>query len=115
MDLKIRPIKNNVFFIGSKDCNRKLFDQLVPLPQGTTYNSYLVKGSEKIAIVDTDYPKKLDEYKKRLEENNITKVDYIISNHAEQDHSGGIPMLLEMFPEAKVVTNAKVKENVIKG
>ena len=63
MDLKIRPIKNNVFYIGSKDANRKLFDQLVPLPQGTTYNSYLVKGSEKTAIVDTDYPKKLEEYK----------------------------------------------------
>ena len=88
MDLKIRPIKNNVFYIGSKDANRQLFDQLVPLPQGTTYNSYLVKGSEKTAIVDTDYPKKLEEYKKRLQENNITHVDYIISNHAEQDHSG---------------------------
>ena len=113
MDLKIKPIKNNVYYIGSKDINRKLFDQLVPLPQGTTYNSYLVKGSEKTAIIDTDYPKKLDEYKKRLEENNITKVDYIISNHAEQDHSGGIPMLLEMYPDAKVVTNAKVKENVM--
>lgn len=113
MDLKIKPIKNNVYYIGSKDINRKLFDQLVPLPQGTTYNSYLVKGSEKTAIIDTDYPKKLDEYQKRLEENNITKVDYIISNHAEQDHSGGIPMLLEMYPDAKVVTNAKVKENVM--
>jgi flavorubredoxin len=113
MDLKIRPIKNNVFYIGSKDVNRKLFDQLVPLPQGTTYNSYLIKGSEKTAIIDTDYPKKLDEYKARLLENNITNVDYIVSNHAEQDHSGGIPMLLEMFPNAKVVTNAKVKENVI--
>ena len=113
MDLKIKPIKNNVYYIGSKDSNRKLFDQLVPLPQGTTYNSYLVKGSEKTAIIDTDYPKKLDEYKKRLQENNITKVDYIISNHAEQDHSGGIPMLLEMYPDAKVVTNAKVKENVM--
>ncbi len=113
MDLKIRPIKNNVFYIGSKDVNRKLFDQLVPLPQGTTYNSYLIKGSEKTAIVDTDYPKKLDEYKARLEENNITHVDYIVSNHAEQDHSGGVPMLLEMFPEAKVVTNEKVKENIM--
>ena len=113
MDLKIRPIKNNVFYIGSKDYTRVLFDQLMPLSQGTTYNSYLVKGSEKTAIVDTDYPKKLDEYKQRLVENNITKVDYIISNHAEQDHTGGIPMLLEMYPDAKVVTNAKVKENVV--
>lgn len=113
MDLKIKPIKNNVYYIGSKDANRRLFDQLVPLPQGTTYNSYLVKGSEKIAIVDTDYPKKLDEYKARLEENNITRVDYIISNHGEQDHSGGIPMLLEMFPDAKVVTNAKCKDNIV--
>ena len=59
MDLKIRPIKNNVFYIGSKDVNRKLFDQLVPLPQGTTYNSYLIKGSEKTVYVhlhgDTDF------------------------------------------------------------
>ncbi len=113
MDLKIKPIKNNVFYIGSKDRHRELFDQLMPLAEGTTYNSYLVKGSEKVAIVDTDYPKKLDEYKARLIENNIDKVDYIISNHAEQDHSGAIPMLLEMFPEAVVVTNAKVKENVM--
>lgn len=113
MDLKIKPIKNNVFFIGSKDAERKIFDELIPLTQGTTYNSYLVKGSEKTAIIDTDYPKKLDEYKKRLEENNITKVDYIVSNHAEQDHSGGIPMLLEMYPDAMVVTNAKVKDNVM--
>ena len=113
MDLKIRPIKNNVFFIGSKDADRRMFDELIPLTQGTTYNSYLVKGSEKTAIIDTDYPKKLEEYKKRLEENNITKIDYIVSNHAEQDHSGGIPMLLEMYPEAKVVTNAKVKDNVM--
>ena len=113
MDLKIRPIKNNVFFIGSKDADRRMFDELIPLTQGTTYNSYLVKGSEKTAIIDTNYPKKLEEYKKRLEENNITKIDYIVSNHAEQDHSGGIPMLLEMYPEAKVVTNAKVKDNVM--
>lgn len=113
MDLKIKPIKNNVFYIGSKDRHRELFDQLMPLSEGTTYNSYLVKGSEKVAIVDTDYPKKLDEYKARLLENKIDKVDYIISNHAEQDHSGAIPMLLEMFPEAIVVTNAKVKDNVM--
>ena len=113
MDLKIKSIKNNVFYIGSKDRHRELFDQLMPLAEGTTYNSYLVKGSEKVAIIDTDYPKKLDEYKARLLENKIDKVDYIISNHAEQDHSGAIPMLLEMFPEAIVVTNAKVKENVM--
>lgn len=113
MTLEIKPIKNNVFYIGSKDEERTIFDQLIPLPQGTTYNSYLIKGSEKIAIVDTDYPKKLEEYKERLLKNNITKVDYIIQNHAEQDHSGAIPMLLEMYPDAKVVTNAKVKDNVM--
>lgn len=113
MNLQIQKIKDDVFYIGSKDYERAIFDQLIPLTQGTTYNSYLVKGSEKTAIIDTDYPKKLDEYKQRLIQNKIEKVDYIISNHAEQDHSGGIPMLLEMYPEAKVVTNPKCKENIM--
>ena len=98
--MKFREIKNNVFYCGLNDRERKIFDELIPLEQGTSYNSYLVKGSEKIALIDTMYPPKSGEYLKNLDENNITKVDYIIANHGEQDHTGTLPELIKKYPEA---------------
>ncbi len=111
--MKFQEIKNNIFYCGLNDRERRIFDELIPLEHGTSYNSYLVKGSEKIAIIDTMYPPKSDEYVKNLDENNVTKVDYIIANHGEQDHSGSIPKLLAKYPDAIVVTNAKCKDNII--
>ena len=48
-----KKIKNNIFYVGAVDKDRRIFDQLVPLPDGTTYNSYIIIGSEKIALIDT--------------------------------------------------------------
>ena len=110
--MHFQEIKNNIFYCGLNDCGRKIFDELIPLENGTSYNSYLIKGTEKTAIIDTMYPPFTDEYIKNLEENGIDRIDYIIENHGEQDHSGSIPKLLEKFPEAVVVTNAKVSENI---
>ncbi len=110
--MKFQEIKNNIFYCGLNDCDRRIFDELIPLEHGTSYNSYLVKGSEKTAIVDTMYPPKTKEYLKRLSDNQIGKVDYIIANHGEQDHSGSIPALLEKYPNAIVLTNPKVAENI---
>ena len=110
--MKFQEIKNNIFYCGLNDCDRRIFDELIPLEHGTSYNSYLVKGSEKTAIIDTMYPPKTKEYLKRLSDNQIGKVDYIIANHGEQDHSGSIPALLEKYPNAIVLTNSKVAENI---
>lgn len=110
--MKFQEIKNNIFYCGLNDCDRRIFDELIPLEHGTSYNSYLVKGSEKTAIIDTMYPPKTKEYLKRLSDNQIGKVDYIVANHGEQDHSGSIPALLEKYPNAKVLTNPKVAENI---
>lgn len=110
--MKFQEIKNSIYYCGLNDPDRKFFDELVPLEHGTSYNSYLVKGSEKTAIIDTMYPPLTQEYIKNLETNGITKVDYIIENHGEQDHSGSIPTLLKKFPEAIVITNDKVAENI---
>lgn len=107
-----KEITNSVFYCGLNDRERKVFDELIPLEIGTSYNSYLVKGSEKVAIIDTMYPPKTEEYLKSLDENGVNHVDYIIANHGEQDHSGSIPALLSKYPEALVVTNAKCKENL---
>ncbi len=107
-----QKIKENIFYAGMNDCGRLFFDELIPLEKGTSYNSYIVIGSEKTAVIDTMYPKFTQEYLKSFDENGITKVDYIIANHGEQDHSGSIPALLEKFPNAIVVTNAVCAGNL---
>jgi len=106
----IRKIVENVYNVGAVDWDRRLFDELIPLPQGTSYNAYIIFGSEKTALIDTAEPYKWEELKKNIEELGVEKIDYIISNHAEQDHSGCLPFMLEMFPEAKIVTNEKCKQ-----
>ncbi len=102
-------IKGGVYFVGAIDWDRRLFDELIPLPDGTSYNAYIIKGSEKIALIDTVDPSKTYELMTNLNSLNIEKIDYIIANHAEQDHSGSIPNILERYPMAKIVTNEKCK------
>ncbi|MGQ4834148.1 MAG: FprA family A-type flavoprotein [Candidatus Asgardarchaeia archaeon] len=109
----VREIKTNIYFVGAIDWDRRLFDSLIPLPDGTSYNAYVIKGSEKIALIDTVDPAKENELIANLKELKIEQIDYIISNHAEQDHSGAIPRVLELYPMAKVVTNAKGKQFLI--
>lgn len=111
--MKFKEIKNNVFYCGLNDRERQIFDELIPLEQGTSYNSYLVIGSEKTALIDTMYPPKADEYLKNLDENNVKKVDYIIANHGEQDHSGALPKLIKKYPDATIVTNQFCKNNIM--
>lgn len=108
--MPFKEIKNNIFYCGLNHRERKLFDELIPLPMGTTYNSYLIKGSEKTVIIDTMYPPKADEYIERLEKNGIDRIDYIICNHGEQDHTGSLPKLIKKYPEAVILTNPKCKE-----
>ena len=111
--MKFKKIKNNIFYCGLNDRERKIFDELIPLEQGTSYNSYLVKGSEKVALIDTMYPPKMAEYLNNLDENNITKIDYIIANHGEQDHTGALPELIKKYPQAVIVTNQFCKNNIM--
>jgi len=111
--MAVREIRTNIFSVGAIDWDRRLFDELIPLPHGTSYNSYLIRGSEKVALVDTVFPPKQSELIKNLKRLDINKLDYIIANHGEQDHSGSIPKLLELFPDAKIVTNSKCKALII--
>ncbi|OXU15067.1 FprA family A-type flavoprotein [Sedimentisphaera salicampi] len=100
-------IKNNIYYVGAKDWDRKFFDELVPLSEGTTYNAYFIKGSEKNVLIDSVDPEKFDTLLSNLERLGVEKIDYIVSLHCEQDHSGCIPVILQEFPECKVVTNEK--------
>jgi flavorubredoxin len=103
-----RELSKNVYKIGVEDWDRRLFDALIPLPDGTSYNSYLVFGSTKTAIIDTVDPAMIHVLKAQLE--SVPTIDYIIANHAEQDHSGCIPFVLEKYPQAKVVVTPKCKD-----
>ncbi|MBC8389167.1 MAG: FprA family A-type flavoprotein [Actinobacteria bacterium] len=111
--MAIREIKGGVFSIGVIDWDRRVFDELIPLPNGTSYNAYLIKGREKTALIDTVDPTKEYELLANLQKLGVENIDYVISNHAEQDHSGTIPKILELYPDAKVVTNEKCKEFLI--
>jgi len=108
--MSVREIGREVYSVGAIDWDRRLFDELIPLPDGTSYNSYLIKGREKTALIDTVDPGMQDVLIKHLGQLGVENIDYVIANHAEQDHSGSIPKMLETYPEANVVTNPKCKE-----
>ena len=106
-----RKIKDRVYWLGAVDWDRRLFDSLIPLPDGTTYNAYLVEGSEKTVLLDTVDPSMAEKLMAQLA--GVPKIDFIVSHHAEQDHSGTIPRVLDRFPEAKVVATPKAKGMLI--
>jgi flavorubredoxin len=108
-----REITPGVFYVGAIDWDRRLFDSLIPLPDGTSYNAYLVKGKEKTALIDTVDPPKGDILEENLQKSGVKTIDYIIAHHAEQDHSGTLPRVLEKYPEAKAVGTARCKELLI--
>ena len=103
-------VSERVFFVGVQDRISEYFDQLMPLPQGTSYNSYLIKGTEKTALIDTVDPRFTGKLLQNIEETESKRIDYVITNHAEQDHTGALPTVLERYPEAIVVCNEKCKE-----
>ena len=106
----MRQLKSNVYAVGAIDWDAKLFDRLIPLPDGTSYNSYIVRGTEKTALIDTVDPAVTDVLLGNIVGAGLEKIDYIVANHAEQDHSGSLPNVLLLYPDAKVVTNPRCKE-----
>ncbi|MEW5951413.1 MAG: FprA family A-type flavoprotein [Elusimicrobia bacterium] len=106
--MKPIEIKKGICSIRVNHFNRKLFDALIPLPDGTSYNSYLVKGEKYTCLIDTADPEKKDVFLDYLSK--VSKIDFVVSHHAEQDHSGLLPEVLKLYPSAVVVTNAKCKD-----
>jgi len=108
--MAVRELKPGVYSVGAIDWHRRLFDELIPLPHGTSYNAYLIKGSEKTVLVDTVDPSKEQELLSNLQKSGVNRIDYIVANHAEQDHSGIIPGILRLYPDARVLTNQKCRD-----
>lgn len=98
---------HGVYSLSAVDWNRRLFDSLIPLPDGTGYNAYLVEGKEKTALLDTVEPTQAGMLMSQLD--NVARIDYIIAQHAEPDHSGPIPLVLEKYPQTRVLTSEKAQ------
>jgi flavorubredoxin len=103
--MKDREISTHISLLGAIDWNRTLFDSLIPLPHGTSYNAYLVRGSQKTALIDAADPSLQDQLMEQLE--TVPAIDYVIAHHAEQDHSGALPMVLAKYPAAKLLCSQK--------
>jgi len=105
-----REIRSGLFSVGAIDWDRRLFDALIPLPDGTSYNSYLVRGGERTALIDAVDATKAVSLIENLRSLGVERIDFVVSQHAEQDHSGGLPELLQAYPEAKVLGSARCLE-----
>lgn len=96
-------INNNVFYVGVQDKNLRVFDVIMEAKHGTSYNAYLVKGTQKNALIETVKNEFCNEYIENIEKYvNITEIDYLILNHTEPDHAGSVSRLLELNPNIVV-------------
>ncbi|MBC7319378.1 FprA family A-type flavoprotein, partial [bacterium] len=109
--MKLRMIKDKIYLLPAIDWDRRLFDALIPLPDGTSYNAYLIEGTEKTALLDTVDPTMTNVLLTQLKD--INKIDYIVCHHVEQDHSGSIPAVLEKYGSAKVIISTRGKDMLI--
>lgn len=101
-------ISEGVYWVGVRDWNRRLFDALIPLPKGTSYNSYIVFGTEKKALIDTVNPGFEKEWEEKIKKVvDLDDIDFVIMNHAEPDHAGAIPYVMELNQKAKLITSLR--------
>ena len=111
--MKPLEIKKGIYWVGVVDWNvRSFHGHTYNTSRGTTYNAYLIID-DKITLVDTVYGPFASELIERIKEIvPLEKIDYIISNHVETDHSGAMPAIMKLCPKAKVFGTAKCKEGL---
>ena len=104
----MKEVTSGVYYVGVNDHETDLFEGLWPIPEGVSYNSYIVKG-EKTALIDTVKVLFVDEFLKKVEEATSFNIDYIILNHIEPDHSSSLIRLLEKVPNATIMCSKKAE------
>ncbi|MCK5410178.1 MAG: MBL fold metallo-hydrolase, partial [Candidatus Heimdallarchaeota archaeon] len=108
--IRVKEITKDVCYIGVNDHETDLFEGLWPIPEGVSYNSYLVKGEEKVAIIDLVKILFVDEFLTNIEKKvSFDQIDYIVMNHIEPDHSGSLLRVLEKAPQATIICSKKAK------
>lgn len=111
--MNIQEFAKDIFYVGVNDRVKHKFEGLWPLPYGVSYNSYIVKGTGHVALIDTVSITEVREYLDKIRFiSGDTKIDYLIVNHMEPDHSGSIPEIVSAYPEIKIVGNSKTIDMV---
>lgn len=106
-------LSNDIYWVGVKDQDLRVFDITMYTEFGTTYNSYLILGSEKNALIDTAKVNFFEDYLAKIESIiDITKIDYLVMNHTEPDHSGSAQKILEKNPSIKIIASAPGLSNL---
>lgn len=106
--MNVKEIIPGIHYVGVNDRVTNKFEGLWPLSQGVSYNSYIVKGSDKIALMDTALIDEVREFMAGVENAvDNRKVDYLVIHHMEPDHSGSIPQVLARWPEIKIIGNSQ--------
>ena len=99
-------VAEGVHFVGIMNPNLRVFDIIMKTEFGTSYNSYVVEGTEKTALVETAHARFFDQFIENINDvTDVSKLDYIILNHTEPDHSGSLARILEMNPNITVVAS----------
>ena len=100
-------ITNKIYYVGVNDRNKHRFEGLWPLPNGVSYNSYII-DDEKVALVDTVEVDFFTQFLENIHEViGDREIDYLIINHMEPDHSGSIALIKKYYPNIKIVGNKK--------
>ena len=103
----MQKITENIYYVGVNDRNKSLFEGLWPLPYGVSYNSYLI-DDEKVCLIDTVEVDFFTQYIEHIQEViGNRKVDYLVINHMEPDHSGSIALIKKYYPEIQIIGNKK--------
>lgn len=109
------PVTSRVHWIGALDPDLRNFDIILKTANGTTYNAYIVRGSEGVAIIDTVKEERSDEFFERLESVcDYAEITTIVLNHLEPDHTGALPELLRRAPNARLYISHKA-QSMLKG
>jgi anaerobic nitric oxide reductase flavorubredoxin len=97
-------VSSDIFWVGVNDAETPLFEGLWSIPEGVSYNSYIVRGSEKTALIDSVHEKKAQEHFEKIGQLiDLSKIDYLVINHMEPDHTSAIPAFLQKATNAKIV------------
>ncbi len=106
--MKEVTVTDSVLYVGCDDRDIDLFESQYHVPNGVTYNSYVIMD-EKIAVMDTVDPRAMEEWMQNVERVLDGKEpDYLVISHLEPDHAGSIQRIAERYPAMKLVSNAKV-------
>ena len=106
-------LKENLYWVGIEDFDMRVFDIIMTTEYGSSFNSYVLKGSEKTALFETEKTKFFDAFLKEIEQvTPVSEIDYIIMNHTEPDHADGIGELIKLNPEITVVGTAAAINNL---